>query len=267
MLPQRPGRYKARVIESGLTLLGDMRLATVVVNYQCIAELVHGEWLPIDEDVSICGYHFIQKRDGSLNQHTINALRDALGWDGLDVRWFEQANLRDVDVQLSCDWEEFEGQQRMRVKFLNPADYAGGGVPHADAALMQSLAAQLNPKLRAFSGGAAPARPAQAARPAPAAPPAPANETTTRGAPPPARPPAARPASSSTAPTATATPQNQQEAWEFFGNIIPDTEPATLEREWFRILGELFPGRAAQELTPSDWEKFTEQAPGMLVPF
>ena len=36
--------------------------------------------------------------------------------------------------------------------------------------------------------------------------------------------------------------------------------------EWFRILGELFPGKQPDELTPADWGIFIAEAPGKIVP-
>jgi hypothetical protein len=47
----------------------------------------------------------------------------------------------------------------------------------------------------------------------------------------------------------------------------PAWEQREIEKEWFRILGELFPDTQLDALSPTQWAAVMEQAPAKIVPF
>jgi hypothetical protein len=59
------------------------------------------------------------------------------------------------------------------------------------------------------------------------------------------------------------------EAWAAFcrGCTGPLWDQATLEREWFRILAELFPGKQPDELSPTEWAVMRDEGPTRIVQF
>ena len=59
------------------------------------------------------------------------------------------------------------------------------------------------------------------------------------------------------------------EAWaEFDSNCEGEKWTRELvEKEWFRILGELFPGKQPDELSPADWARMRDEGPGGIIPF
>jgi hypothetical protein len=81
MLPNREGRFKAVILEHGVAETGKNNLATFVCRFQLEDELVQNEWVHLDELLDITGYLHLEKKDGSLNTITIDALKAAFGWD------------------------------------------------------------------------------------------------------------------------------------------------------------------------------------------
>jgi hypothetical protein len=67
MYPNREGRFKATIKQHGITESGSSKLAAFACEFALIEELINGQWTPIHEDLSITGYFYLEKRDGSLN--------------------------------------------------------------------------------------------------------------------------------------------------------------------------------------------------------
>ena len=62
----------------------------------------------------------------------------------------------DCEADLAELFDQFDNPQsarRMKVKYIDPADAAPGGVPKADDATRRNLSARLGSKLRALAGG------------------------------------------------------------------------------------------------------------------
>ena len=58
-----------------------------------------------------------------------------------------------------------------------------------------------------------------------------------------------------------------QQAWETLVKACPPKwVQADIESEWFRILGELFPGKTPEALSPQEWGIVVAEAPGKVVP-
>jgi hypothetical protein len=246
MLPNREGLFNAYPANIGVGETGPNNLATCVIEFQLYEELRNGDWTDCStESLSITGYFYIEKRDGALNQITIDALKAALGWDGIDLFWLQDTNLSEHPVQVRLGFEEYQGKNRIKVQFLNPYGSSPSGVTKADEATRRSITNRLGARLRATAGGT----------PAPAPPPS--------GRP---KPPASRPA---LPPKPKKTPeQAMDEAWaEFTNHCKADWTDEQVEDEWFRILGELFPGKKAEDLTPDEWDRMREEGPGQICPF
>lgn len=272
MLPNREGRFKATILEHGVSETGPNHLATFVCKLQLLQELGNGLWNPVDEDLDITGYFYLEKRDGTLNTNTIDSLKSAFGWDGRDPLWLQDTDFVNsgLVVQVKLAFEEYQNKKRLKVQYIDAEDSAGGSVPRADDNARRSLANRLGSKLRANAGGTPAPAPKPIGRPASpvASPPTPA----------PARPqPAPTPPVPSFQPPAAAPvpadrPLNADEAWAAFQKHfeqpgLPPVDPKLIETEWFRILGQMYPGRDPKTLTPAEWSKFLNEGPAEIIPF
>jgi hypothetical protein len=265
MLPNREGRFKAQVLEHGVDETGPNRLATFVCKFGLTEELSGGQWLPLppeDGDLDITGYFYMEKKDGSINTVTVDSLKAAFGWDGRDPLWLQDADFGGLVVQLKLEFEVYDNKQRLKVRWVDAEDAGGRGVPKADDNARRALGTRLGSKLRALAGGS----------PAPA--PRPKGMPTPPGtAAPPAAAKAARPApSSATGPAAAtaATPAKtatMQQAWEAFARECPKGwQTADVEQEWFRVLGDLLPGKQPDAISPAEWVMVIEEAPAKIIP-
>ncbi len=246
MLPNREGLFHAYPASIGIDEIGDHKLATCVINFSLFEEMIDGQWQSCeDESLDITGWFFLEKKDGSVNSATIDSLKAALGWDGRDMFWLQDTDLSQQPVQVRLAFEEYQGKNRIKVKFLNPYGAAPtGGVTKADEGKRRALSARLGAKFRALAGGT----------PAPA--PKPAGKPT---------PPAKSPAPPAKKPVPEST---MQAAWAAFSmSCKPDWSKEHIESEWFRILGEMFPGKKVEDLTPADWGVMLADGPSKIVPF
>ncbi len=277
MLPPREGLFNAYPVEIGIDETGPHKLATCIIRFRLYEEFqASGEWADCaGENWEIVGYFYLEKKDGALNTVTIDALKAALGWDGRDPFWLQETDLSQHAVQVKLGFEEYGGKTRLRVQYLNPFGSTGvGGVSKADAATRRTIGNRLGSKLRALSGPApAAARPAKPAKPEaqPTAPPPAAAATPEPASKPEPAPPAPKPEPAPPPAEAPRDPANAtpEEAWAAFcrGCTGPQWDQATLEREWFRILAELFPGKQPDELSPAEWAVMRDEGPMRIVPF
>lgn len=58
-------------------------------------------------------------------------------------------------------------------------------------------------------------------------------------------------------------------AWdEFVKHCDPEKwDQEAVEKEWFRILAELFPGKQPDELSPAEWAVMRDEGPAKIIPF
>jgi len=203
--------------------------------------------------ISISTATTTEKKDGSINQVTVDSLKEAFGWDGRDPFWLQDGDLDGLVVQIKLGFEDYNGKQRIKVQFVDAEDASPRDVPKADDGSRRSINTRLGAKFRALAGGSpAPAPKPTAARPAPARPSAPA---------------------ASAPPAETASAQaTMQEAWAAFVPHCVDRDGKPLsqedaEAEWFHVLGQLFPGRQPDDLSPADWAVMRADGPGHITPF
>jgi hypothetical protein len=254
MLANREGLFHGYPVEIGLGETQQNRLLQAVILDRLTEELVGGQWVDIaGENLEITGYHILEKRDHSLNDNTVEALKSALGWDGRDPFWLQDsaAELAQKPVQVKLGFEEYNGSTTLKVQFLNPYGSRPGGIPRADDELRRNVTNRLGAKFRALAGGT------------PANAPKPAGKPTSA--------PAAKPTSSK-APAATAAtpaPATMDQAWEEFAKHCPPPkwDQEATEAEWFRIIADLFPGKQPDQLTGADWGVMLAEGPGKIIPF
>jgi hypothetical protein len=266
MMANRAGLFHAYLVEIGMDETGPNKLATCGIRFALFEELVQGDWIDIhDEGLEITGYFYLEKRDGALNTVAIESLKAALGWDGRDPFWLQETDLAQQPVQVKLGYEEYQGQQRLKVLFLNPYGASpAGGVRRGDDGARKSIGHRLGPKLRAAAGGTPANAPKPAGRPANAPEPA--------GRPAPPKAAAATAGKPVPAPRQGSEPATMEQAWGAFVEQCPAPpegkwDQAAIEKEWFRILAELFPGKQPEQLTPAEWGVMLAEGPGRIVPF
>ena len=263
MIPNREGLFNAYPIDVGVDETGPNKLATCIINFRLYEELQSsGEWEDCsDANFEVTGYFYLEKKDGSLNTITLDSVKSALGWDGRDPFWLQDTDLSHHAVQLKLAFEEYNGKTRLKVQYLNPYGSTGsGGVTKAEGAAKTAIRNRLGSKLRAIAGPAQPAT-AKSAAP-PKLPPAK-----------PKVPPASAPPS---APSPAPAPEREasgeatmEQAWEEFVKHCPPEkwDREAIEKEWFRILAELFPGKQPDELSGAEWAVMRDQGPANILPF
>jgi len=247
MLANREGTFNAYPIDIGVDETGPNSLATVIIAFGLCEERVGAEWVDCSgEGMEITAWFYLEKRDGSVNEITIERLKTALGWDGRDPFWLQDqaAELAQQAVQVKLAFEQYNGSTSLRVQYLNPYGYEGAGISKADDAKRKAMQRRLGSKLRALAGGT-PANP-----PKPASPP---------GAPPPTQ-------------AALSAPEcSMEEAWSAFcaayENAGPGGSSEDREQQWFETLAKLFAGRQPSQLTEADWAVMHDRGPAEIVPF
>ena len=249
MLPNREGLFHAYPVEVGVDETGPNKLATCTIRFCLFEESAQGEWTDCAaENFEILGYFYLEKKDGSLNSMAIDALKAALGWDGRDPFWLQETDLSEHPVQIKLAFEEYNGQTRLKVQFLNPYGSTGGGVSRADETGKRSINTRLGAKLRAVAGGT----PAPAAKPS--------------GKP---TPPAPRQTPPKTSKAPALAESTMDEAWDEFCKHCQGEKwtQETVEAEWFRILAKFFPGKQPNDLSGVNWAKMRDEGPGDIIPF
>jgi len=234
-------------VDVGVDETGPNNLATCVARFHIFEELLAGQWQDCSgEAMDITGYFYLEKKDGSLNTIAIDSLKAALGWDGRDPFWLQDADFSEVAVQLKLGFEEYQGQQRIKVQFLNPYGSSGGGVTKADEPKKATIRNRLGSKFRSIAGPA-PASPAKNAAPS----------TPSRRSPEKKAAPEPEPAGATV-----------DEAWaEFCRHCKGEWTQEQVEQEWFRIIAELFGGKQPDELSPTEWATMRTEGPGKILPF
>jgi hypothetical protein len=256
MLPNREGRFRARILSRGIgdSKNGALQLA---VGYAIDQELQGGEWTDVSgEGMEITGYHYLVKTDGNLNTTTIESLKAAFGWDGADPTVLDTMELApDHLVQITLKEEEYQGQSRIRVGFVDAAD-AQPGVRTASDDERKAIRNKYGSKFRAHAGGT----PAAAPKPTSAGPKKPAPAPAGPSAGPSAGPKKPAPAKPKAAAAAAAT-STQDECWQlFFETTSPGHTEEQVQQQWWRLLAKLFPNKEPDALTPEDWGVVKGQA-------
>jgi hypothetical protein len=126
-----------------------------------------------------------KKRGERPNEPCLRSLREALGWDGVDLEALQTTDWSQRVVQITTGFEDYNGEQRLKIRFINGENWEGAQVKPLDAAALRSLNAKWGPRLRSVApkGAAKPAAPAARPKPPalvppkPPAPPSPDDES------------------------------------------------------------------------------------------
>lgn len=165
-MPERPGIYRAEVTDAAAGRNKNDRWQ-IVFQFTLTQELDGEVWRSAPEDWTIRHWAQLQKTDGSINERNVEDLRKAFGWPGDDPFWFEDelANHGLPPVQLVIGWDDYNGKQTLRVKWINHHDHEGksgnGELQHADPNDRRAALAEIGSQLRALAGGGAVATPAR----------------------------------------------------------------------------------------------------------
>jgi len=248
MQANREGRFRARVTDVGVNETGPNKLCTVVLRFALVEEYDKGEWNNIEsEELDAVAYCYVEKRDGSLNDFQVAALKEAFGWPGMDPFWFEETK-EFPPVQVTLESEEYNGKDRIKVRFINSYDSEPGGITHADGDTRRALMARLGHKLRAHSGG----KPAPAPKPT--------------GAPKPPPKPAAAPQAPGAPASSAKSASTMDAVWALFAKWA-ETKGASqdeLNKTWFDAIKAVCGHEDAEKVTPEQWAQVADKLP---VPF
>lgn len=165
MLPSNKGNYQARPMQwrVGQSKGGSVEFAVKFSLYG----FWNGEaWEEVDSD--IIGYFYLITKNGEVNEKTVEQVEQSFLWDRRDgTKWLAEATAL-PDCQVFCDFEEYQGQQRIKVKWLNPFGHEpNSGLSATDPQEVQNIDAKYGALLR---GSSSKKGPTNAAPKAPAAP-------------------------------------------------------------------------------------------------
>jgi hypothetical protein len=226
-IPQ-PGDYIAKT--NGQIIIGEASTGALMADVPYV--ITQGDDAGFTGRALIC----IAKRDGTIQTATVNNLKAAFGWDGVDPFWLADNEFPETEFALNqCIHEEHNGKTYFKVGWLNPL---GGGMKRIESADRRSVLSKYGSKFRALAG-ATPAAPkpsaaAPAAKPLPKpAPPAPVKKPT----PPP-----------QTGPTAT-----MEECWEELCKANEGKSQDELSELWFATIKAEFNTDNNSEVTAHQW--------------
>ena len=258
----REGRFLARIKTRGIIESKENHIPQFVAELDILQGLAaDGAW----EDWSgqgayITAYLSLAKIDGSMNKSQIDSLKDALGWNGQSLEDLASGPINET-VQIETRFDTYKNHTRLKVAWINPADWDGVRVEVLDTAGLRAMNARWGAKLRACAGPVKPAAPAAPGAKAPAPAPAPKQgpSAPARPAPAPARP--AAPAQAPAAPAAT-----RDQAWEaFLGKCAGDEAKAG--DEFWSAFEHFFPGSDEKKATGEMWHIMLTRGVERILPF
>jgi hypothetical protein len=229
------GRFKARpkrwMVEENRNT-GTLQFGCVFGVTAALNGSTWEDWTQYEFEKS--GYFYLSKKDGAPNESAIKQIREAFGWDGMDLLALQNTDWSGTTVQIVTAFEAYNGENRLKIRFLNPENWEGGQAKPLDESSLKALNAKWGSKLRALApkGAGKPAAPPVKAAPAP--------QTRTTPPPPP--------------PVQSDSPvgASRESAWEKVVDIFAGNAQAAAEH-WPTLLAKLFPNRSEKQFGPADW--------------
>lgn len=180
----------------------------------------------------------LAKSDGTIQEKTIQTLKQVFGWDGQDPFWLSDTDLTGADFEVVGEHEEYQppdGEAKMvfKIQWLNPIGGTGAKMP--TPADRKSVAAKYGAKLRALSGKPVTPTP-KPATPKAAQPELPKPPTKPAPVAPPSGPPA-----------------TMEETWQSLIKSNPGKTEQELGIRWWETMEAMFPGKNNSQLTPVEW--------------
>ncbi len=253
-MPVEVGEYRARALKAAGKLNEEGTNCAINIIFQ-VYEKSMGGGLYEPAEGTIYGSFWLLKNDpgnpegGKVhNDFTIKALREAFAWDGVDPDWFAD-HINSQECRITTEWESYDGKNRLRVKWLNPA---AGLKPPTDeerksiSTLFKTLVSSGAPS-SAPTGAAKPARPVKPATARPTAAKAAAAADAIRGGQ--TAPPGRAPKKVDHADTRGA----------LRACFPPGADDAALDAAWWKLADKLFPGYSDDQkmaLSSDDCAKF-----------
>lgn len=156
----RPGTFKARVVDYGMS---NSKTGTpqFEIEFAITSFYNNGDWEDwTDYGIQTRGWFYPFTKQGKLNDTTVDQLMDSLGWDGLSISSLEKGDFAGMTVQINIKEDNYNGNTKLKVSWMNPEDYKPG-IPKLENAKVGQLSSQFDQMLRARNGkkGASPAAP------------------------------------------------------------------------------------------------------------
>jgi len=200
----------------------------------------------VEENLDIVAYCYLEKRDLTINTFQVDMLKKAFTWDGASPFWFEDAP--DLpNIQVTLKEEEYQGEKRIKVQWLNPYEHVPSVViAHANAQQRREISNRLGSQLRATASPVAASR----AEPSRASAPPPPTSAPPSGAPP------------RGAQTAT-----QDTAWNAFCEWAKKKglDDGTRDARWQEAIQDVAADLPYEQMSPGQWARI--QAKIDDVPF
>ena len=185
----------------------------------------------LDDSGHVLRHYTCLAINGEIRQWTIEDLKARFGWDGVDLWWFETADLAHVEVEAVIEDEPgTDGKIWSRIKWINTPGGRGGSYTPKQVD-RRALSTKYSSLFRAVAGP----QPVKAA-PKPAAPPVPPTAPKTPA------PPAA--------PGRTST---LQECWEKLCAAMQGEPQDAMTKNWFAIHEEVLPGKTQDDFSAEEW--------------
>lgn len=149
----RPGIFKAKPFAWFVRNSEQSQSVSISIEFVILEQLDGTEWADWSqyEEHSIIGDFWVVKKDGSINVNAVENLVEAVGWDCNLTSVAGPAP--DVVVQITVQEEEYRGNTRLKVAWLNPGDFT----PRPQSAApeqVQQLQSRFGSLLRAAAGSA-----------------------------------------------------------------------------------------------------------------
>jgi hypothetical protein len=97
------GRYKAIITAGALEESQQSGIPVFVAQYKVTDKLMNNEWQWADG--TITAWHYLEKKDGSVNENQVKQLQRTFGWNGSNVMDLEA--LENLPCQITVEAQEY----------------------------------------------------------------------------------------------------------------------------------------------------------------
>jgi hypothetical protein len=167
----REGQFKAKIIEYGIRSADSGAVAVSLKAH--LTELWHEDhWVPWAEyQQEATGDVWVVKKDGTVSQDSAENLMRCTGWDG-SFTSISGKTWEPTDCQVQISKDEYKGQVRYRINYVNPIDRdPTGSMSVVPDDKIRELENRFGAPLRAIRGNVMRNQPAGNGKSAPPAPP------------------------------------------------------------------------------------------------
>lgn len=148
----RVGVFQAEIVESGLN---EAESGSVGINLRCrltawwdASTQKWVDWIPYDMEADGCLW--VVKKDGNPNERAAESLIRHAGWDGTFAS-IAGGTWQPHPIQVEIKEDEYKGNKRKRIEFVNDHNRTPGTLNNVDAAKAGVLDTRLGATFRALS--------------------------------------------------------------------------------------------------------------------